>query len=216
MPQGRTRRVAKGGKAGGPRRGGAIRLHRVAGLAQVRALAHPLRLRLLGLFGERPRTTKQAAQVLGQPPTRLYHHVAVLERAGLLRLRETRANRGTTEKYFETVASMFESPLPKSGRARTSGKDQAALGMMLFDEARNELVRALAECDADAPETLPLAMRVVGLLTPAAAARLKKDLLRMLPWLKRERVRAEKSNRKLKRYSLTIALLPTGPAIEES
>ena len=35
------------------------------------------------LFAEAPRTTKQVAELLGEPPTRLYHHVAALERAGL-------------------------------------------------------------------------------------------------------------------------------------
>src|SRR5438874_10330090 len=74
------------------------------GIAEMRALAHPLRLRLLELFAEQPRTTKQVAELLDQPPTRLYHHVAALERAGLLRLTETRKNRGTTEKWYEAVA----------------------------------------------------------------------------------------------------------------
>src|ERR687885_2239721 len=78
-----------------------------AGLDQVRALAHPLRLRLLELFVRQPMTTKQAAEALGEPPTKLYHHVAALERAGLVRLRETRPNRGTTEKYFETVSGQL-------------------------------------------------------------------------------------------------------------
>src|ERR1051326_7711550 len=76
------------------------------GLDQVRALAHPLRLRLLELFARQPRTAKQAAEVLGEPPTRLYHHVAALERAGLIRLKETRQNRGTTEKYYEASDPM--------------------------------------------------------------------------------------------------------------
>src|SRR5437763_15673776 len=67
---------------------------RITGMEEVRALSHPLRLRLLELFAERPRTTKQAAEVLGEAPTRLYHHVAALEKAGLVRLRETRRKRG--------------------------------------------------------------------------------------------------------------------------
>ena len=50
-----------------------------AGLEQMRALSHPLRLRLLELFAERPRTTKQAAEALGEPTTKLYHHVAAHE-----------------------------------------------------------------------------------------------------------------------------------------
>src|SRR3954465_12169178 len=73
-------------------------------IAEMRALAHPLRLRIMELFAEAPRTTKQVADLLGQPPTRLYHHVAALERAGLITLRETRKNRGTVEKWYEAVA----------------------------------------------------------------------------------------------------------------
>src|SRR5437764_897549 len=94
-------------------------------VAELRALAHPLRLRLLELFAEAPRTTKQVADLLGEPPTRLYHHVAALERAGLLRLTATRKNRGTTEKWFEAVSrTMGGVPpaAPRSGAGRGIGR----------------------------------------------------------------------------------------------
>src|SRR5258706_7216648 len=80
-------------------RGGAAARERRRAVAELRALAHPLRLRLFELFAEAPRTTMQVAVVLGEPPTRLYHHVNALERAGLLRLRGARPNRGAIEKY---------------------------------------------------------------------------------------------------------------------
>src|SRR6476620_9131849 len=73
-------------------------------VSDLRALAHPLRLRMMELFAESPKTTKQVAELLGQPPTRLYHHVAALERAGLLVLKETRQNRGAVEKWYGSVA----------------------------------------------------------------------------------------------------------------
>src|SRR5216110_4084316 len=73
-------------------------------VADLRALAHPLRLRMMELFAEAPKTTKQVADILGQPPTRLYHHVAALERSGLLVLKEKRKNRGTVEKWYAGVA----------------------------------------------------------------------------------------------------------------
>src|ERR1041385_3929203 len=69
-------------------------------VADLRALAHPLRLRMMELFAESPKATKQGAELLGQPPPRLYHHVAALERSGLLVLTETRQNRGTVEKWY--------------------------------------------------------------------------------------------------------------------
>src|SRR3954467_13034071 len=77
-------------------------------VADLRALAHPLRLRMMELFAEQPRTTKQVADLLGQPPTRLYHHVAALERAGLLVLKETRQNRGAVEKWYAGVAKQYQ------------------------------------------------------------------------------------------------------------
>jgi DNA-binding transcriptional ArsR family regulator len=79
----------------------------ISDLTQIKALADPLRQRLLAAFVDEPRTTKQVAVELGQPPTRLYHHVDLLERAGLLELVETRPKRGTTEKYFRAIANRF-------------------------------------------------------------------------------------------------------------
>jgi DNA-binding transcriptional ArsR family regulator len=76
-------------------------------LDQLRLLSDPLRLRLVHAFADEPRTTKQVATVLGEKPTRLYHHVAQLEEAGLLELVETRPVRGTTEKYYRSVGRAF-------------------------------------------------------------------------------------------------------------
>ena len=69
-------------------------------LEQVKALADPLRMRIVEALRSGPRTTQQVADASGETPTRLYHHVEALERAGILRLVETRRNRGTLEKYY--------------------------------------------------------------------------------------------------------------------
>ena len=72
-----------------------------------RALAHPVRIRILEEMCTVERTTKQVAQRLGEKPTKLYHHVEALERVGLIRLARTRQNRGTIEKYYISVARQF-------------------------------------------------------------------------------------------------------------
>lgn len=74
---------------------------------QVRALTEPLRMRILGELCGPPRTTKQVADRLDERPTRLYHHVEILEKAGLVRLVGTRPKRGTLEKYYQAVARQF-------------------------------------------------------------------------------------------------------------
>jgi len=186
----------------------------MGGLEQVRALSHPLRLRLFELFAERPRTTKQAAEALGEAPTRLYHHVAALEKAGLVRLRETRRKRGTTEKYFEVTtdrAAMAAQPAALAGKG--GKRDLAAMAFVVFDQARNELVQAFATGTAEAPPPL-LVVRGVLQLTPHAAKRLRKELKELLARLQLEQQERPRSRSRspLGRYALTLALVPTGPA----
>jgi len=172
------------------------------GLDQVRALAHPLRLRLMELFARQPCTAKQAAELLGEPPTRLYHHVAALERAGLIRLRETRQNRGTTEKYFEATTTRHIA----SGnvlRDKDSRRALSSMSLVVFDQARNELVRALARDDD--PQNL-VALRGVFHLSATAATKLRKELIAVLAKLRQE---SKPPRAKKKRYAITIALVPT-------
>jgi len=177
---------------------------RPAGLEQMRALSHPLRLRLLELFAERPRTTKQAAEALGEPTTKLYHHVAALERAGLVRLRETRQNRGTTEKYFEVTQSRF---LTKTDPALLQNEEaQAVMGFVLFDQAREELVRALSS--GQKPGTV-VAVRGLLRLSRSEAKRLRKELVALVTRVSGTPGESEaKTRTKRRRYTLTIALLP--------
>src|ERR1044072_2462565 len=81
--------------------------HVITELAQIKALADPLRQKILSAFVSEPRTTKQVATLLEQPPTKLYHHVDLLERVVLIELVATKPKRGTTEKYYQAVAHRF-------------------------------------------------------------------------------------------------------------
>jgi DNA-binding transcriptional ArsR family regulator len=177
---------------------------RPAGLEQMRALSHPLRLRLLELFAEGPRTTKQAAEALGESPTKLYHHVAALERAGLVHLRETRQNRGTTEKYFEVTQSRF---LTKTDPALLQNEEaQAVMGFVLFDQAREELVRALS---SDPSPGSVLAVRGILQLSRSEAKRLRKELVALVTRVSgTPDESAPRPRTQRRRYTLTIALLP--------
>jgi DNA-binding transcriptional ArsR family regulator len=76
-------------------------------LDQIRVFAHPLRARIVEAFADKPRTAKQVAEMIGQKPTKLYHHVDALERVGLIELVKTKKKRGTVENYYRTVAKRF-------------------------------------------------------------------------------------------------------------
>ena len=173
---GMTAKTAAGGRRGAPPLGESV--------AALRALAHPLRLRLVELFAEAPRTTKQVAELLGEPPTRLYHHVNALERAGLLRLRETRANRGAVEKWYEAGPRWTNTLGASGGRSRrisasgatgggaTDTRPAAGLALTLLEQARHEMLSALASGGAGPPAERPLLVRLFAVGSP------KRDAVR--------------------------------------
>lgn len=81
--------------------------HVIRSERQLKAVAEPLRLRLLLAFAGRPRTIKEVARELGERQGRLYHHVEVLEKAGMLEIASTRPVRGAIERSYVAVATRF-------------------------------------------------------------------------------------------------------------
>lgn len=115
-------------------------------MARLKAIANPLRLRLLEQFAAEPATTKQVATRMGLPITRLYHHVSVLEEAGLLTLAKTRKTRGATEKYYTTTAETLRVDQSKlGGAADKEGVPVEGLSIVdsLLSNAREEVRRFL-------------------------------------------------------------------------
>jgi DNA-binding transcriptional ArsR family regulator len=66
-----------------------------------KALADPLRIRLLGWLFEAPRSARELAGCAGLPADRLYYHLGQLERAGLIEVAEYRPlTRGKVERVY--------------------------------------------------------------------------------------------------------------------
>jgi DNA-binding transcriptional ArsR family regulator len=66
-----------------------------------KALADPLRIRLLEWLAEAPRSARQLADCVGLPADRLYYHLGQLEQAGLIEIAEYRPlARGKVERVY--------------------------------------------------------------------------------------------------------------------
>src|SRR5260370_41285038 len=76
----------------------------VSDLPTLKALAEPLRMRLLLDLDERPKTVKELAASLDVPQTRLYYHVRILESCGLLRVAGRRIVSGIEERHYASTA----------------------------------------------------------------------------------------------------------------
>lgn len=182
-------------------------------LEQIRALADPLRLRMLEAFDEE-RTTKQVADLLEEKPTRLYHHVDVLERAGLIRPTRTARKRGTTEKYYRAVAESFRTELglfaPDDG---TETDPLFDLIDQTLDRTRLELREVLAMGGVAVLEEEGLHTFVEIEATPDRIDRLQAELMSLVNGLCESASSDQKSpegdvSADPGRYRLTIALFP--------
>ncbi len=110
----------------------------------VRLISDPLRLRLLELLRQQPRTVKELADLLDVPRTRLYHHINLLEAHDLIVVDKTRVVSGITEKHYRATA--YRLSIDK--RLLGSGADgQSALDAYLalvLDEVVTEVQRAIS------------------------------------------------------------------------
>jgi len=77
---------------------------RPATVAETKAMAHPIRVRMVRLCGERELTNKQLADRLGIDPGTAHYHVKQLVEAGFLEAAEVRAGEsGALEKPYRST-----------------------------------------------------------------------------------------------------------------
>jgi DNA-binding transcriptional ArsR family regulator len=84
---------------------------------QLKALGHPLRLKVLQVLGqtERPLTNRELAARLAVDPGHLHFHVRMLHRAGLIELSEAAGR----EKPYRAVARPRSCATSSAGSSRT-------------------------------------------------------------------------------------------------
>ena len=87
----------------------------------VKALAHPLRHRILSRLNEKVASPKELADEFGEPLNRLSYHVRALENLGCIELVSTTPRRGALEHHYRALMRPFFSEhdwisLPASAR----------------------------------------------------------------------------------------------------
>ncbi|HEX8254495.1 MAG TPA: helix-turn-helix domain-containing protein [Thermoanaerobaculia bacterium] len=166
----------------------------------LRVLADPLRLRLFEVF-KQPTTAKQAAALLGEKLSRIYHHVDALSGAGLIELVDTQQKRGTVEKYYRAAAQRVTVD-PAIFRTGDVAVEAGELSASLFgaalelaaDETRKLAKRALE------PGLEALLVHVLHNGTKADFAELRTTLAELAGRVKPSRGRTK--------YRLLVALYP--------
>lgn len=74
---------------------------------QLKAMSEPLRIRMVETLVRTELPIADLARRLGQPLSKLYHHVDVLLEAGLIQITRRVQRRGTEERWFRAVAKDY-------------------------------------------------------------------------------------------------------------
>lgn len=163
---------------------------------------------MMELFAESPKTTKQVAELLGQPPTRLYHHVAALERAGLLLLKETRQNRGAIEKWYTSASQQIIGAAARRGGKAERRRARRAVAATVLEQARQEV----AAIPSGAKEPA-LVMRLIVVASPSEIPAVRRWLMDAMEEMRRkfqlEDPGAASALDNCERWALTLAFAPT-------
>lgn len=183
---------------------------RLSRLDQVRALADPLRIRLVEALVARELSVAGLAQAVGTPVTRLYHHVALLLEAGLIQEASRVRRRGVEERIYRATAREFRmdgSLLDMESDSGRSVEDLVKLSRSVLGTALEELTDAIrrGEVRPERPGKGVILQDRVLELTPAGFEALARELR---GWIEAF-ARRQKPARGGRRYRLAFAVFPS-------
>lgn len=132
--------------------------------AEMRALAHPLRLRILRLTLDRALTNKELAERLSRDPGTILHHVRTLVRGGFLAAESPRRGpRGTTERPYRSTGKSWQVRMAPSADHLVSVVDAVRQEIMEFgDDASVTSLRLGVRLRPDDLEELRGRVRALG------------------------------------------------------
>jgi DNA-binding transcriptional ArsR family regulator len=158
----------------------------ISDVETLKALSDPVRLRILETMvtaADETWTVKRIAAALGVGPTKLYHHINILEERELIKVAGTRVVSGIIETSYRIAQlslRLDRSLLTGAGAdVRSSVHDVLAV---IFDSVRDEIEKGLASGmvkSADDPLS-ELLIRGLTMLHPDRAAELRRRLRELL------------------------------------
>jgi DNA-binding transcriptional ArsR family regulator len=115
-------------------------------LDQLRALAEPLRFRMVETLIAGEQSATGLARTLGVPTTRLYHHLEQLEKAGLIKVARQVRRRGVDERVYQATAhelTLAENLLAMNPDPSQSKESLLSIARSVLGAAFDELVDAI-------------------------------------------------------------------------
>lgn len=112
----------------------------------IKVFADPLRLKIIRLMAE-PTTVKAIADTLAIPAAKLYYHVNLLHKHGLIQVVDQNLESGIVEKVYQVTARQFKLVNPLLAGAGFPPEAADAIFADMLQSAGEGLQRALAARD---------------------------------------------------------------------
>ncbi len=177
--------------------------------SQRAALASPLRLEILGLFThDDALAIAEMAKLIGRPAGSLYHHVGILEKAGILRRVGTRLKGKRHEALFGPTASRFEVAAPADEDEAIEHAVKAMAAALRMTERDLEAALRDETTRKEGSDRNLFAARMHVRASPELLARINRHLDAILDLLHAEAANRDEPSAADQHLSLTVALLP--------
>lgn len=138
---------------------------------QLAALAHETRQRLWAVLGSGPLSVSELARRLSVNKGNVAHHLAILERVGLVRRGQRRTVRGGTEQRFERTAQHVRASQSNRAEREITATSMAMAARELADDPDPRLhIRHLRMTARQATAVADHLDAVLESLTPARAS----------------------------------------------
>lgn len=108
----------------------------------LKVIAHSTRLDILQSL-KYPKTVKEIARLLKLPATKLYYHVNLMEKHGLIQVVETNVVSGIVEKKYQVVARNYRIDDQLLADQSTSTENMFRMVSAMLDVTRSEIQRTM-------------------------------------------------------------------------
>lgn len=109
---------------------------------QAKLLESALRIKIINILSQEPRTSKQVADLLNKTPGNIHYHIQKLYDGGLLELVKTQAVGGVTEKYYRSKSTTFKQPvLPEYVYVKESPTYDISTRLLLSEDQLKQFKR---------------------------------------------------------------------------
>ncbi|WP_420632203.1 ArsR/SmtB family transcription factor [Candidatus Leptofilum sp.] len=183
-------------------------------LETLKVIAHNTRLNILQSL-KHPKTVKEVAKFLQLPATKLYYHVNLMEKHGLIQVVETNIVSGILEKKYQVVAHHYRIDNSLLTEQPAASAEMEQMLTTIFNVTETEIRRTVQDSEQN-----PFAEGATGILyraslrlTPEQHAEFYGRLKTILDEITEQSSGEANSEQPI--YGLTLAYYPIQPPSDE-